>query len=484
MMGFSKSLKTPFSLSISAGVFFLLIAFLIGGDFQWTETPTSSVASANSKYIVVIDAGSAGSRVHIYHFSTISESREPELVNEVFDYIIPGLSAYKNDPQAAARSLDPLLETAVESVPQHLLSTTPITVKATAGLRLIGKRESDDILSAVEDHLKAGYPFILPPEAVTLLDGKYEGVYAWIQVNQILGNIGHDIFVKDPIELKKTAGVFDLGGGSTQIVFEPNFASIDDHLEAVPGDHIYELSFGKENYTLYQHSHLGYGLMEARKTLHRLAVQKANGFHDETREINLQEYSEVTTPCLAPGQTKLVSVNIAPADAIPHYMSVLMVGSQESSGSSQCLELVYEMLNVDAYCPTSSCGFNGVHQPSLAETFADEDLHIFSYFYDRLYLFFGESSSPTLHEILDITNIVCQGPQVWDETLGELAIAELNERAEYCLDLSFIFGLLHHGYGIPLHRQLKVAKTIKGRDLGWTLGAALSMLDQVGLDEI
>lgn len=483
-MGLSRSLRAPYWLSITIAAFLLFIAFLIGGDFQWIEQPTSSVPSTDTKYIVVIDAGSAGSRVHIYHFSTISESREPELVNEVFDYIIPGLSAYKDDPLAAAKSLDPLLKTAVESVPQNFLSNTSITVKATAGLRLIGRKQSDDILDAVEKRLANEYPFIVRPGAVSLLDGKYEGVYAWIQVNQILGNIGHDIFLQDSTKRKRTAGVFDLGGGSTQIVFEPNFQSVDDHLEAVPGDHIYELSFGKENYTLYQHSHLGYGLMEARKTLHRLAIEKARGFQDDTKQINLKEYSEVITPCLSPGQAKLVDVNIAPADSIPHYMPVLMVGSQESFGSSQCLELVYDMLNIDAYCPTSSCGFNGVHQPSLAETFADEDLHIFSYFYDRLYLFFGESSSPTLHDILNVTNIVCQGPKAWNQSLGQSAIEELEERAEYCLDLSFIFGLLHHGYGIPLHRQLKVAKTIKGRDLGWTLGAALSMLEQVGLDEI
>ena len=48
---------------------------------------------------------------------------------------------------------------------------------------------------------------------------------------------------------------------------------------------------------------------------------------------------------------------------------------------------------------------------------------------------------------------------------------ELNDRPETCLDLNFMFALLHLGYEMPIDREVKMAKKIKGNELGWCLGA-------------
>ena len=114
---------------------------------------------------------------------------------------------------------------------------------------------------------------------------------AWVTVNYILGNI---VPGKSSTSRPPTAAVFDLGGGSTQIVFEPTFA--EPHLKVPEGDHKYDLQFGNNHYTLYQHSHLGYGLNVAREeTMYASIVKtylKAGSSVSTTPLVN---------PCLPPG---------------------------------------------------------------------------------------------------------------------------------------------------------------------------------------
>jgi len=219
------------------------------------------------QYALMIDAGSTGSRIHVYRFNYCNLS--PTLEDETFKEIKPGLSSYPESPKDAADSLEPLLQLAMSKIPEELQECTPIAVKATAGLRLLGEEKSQAILKAVEDKIKKEYPFKLPKEnGVIVMEGKDEGVYAWITVNYLLGKIGNEKKVD-------TVAVMDLGGGSTQIVFEPLTI---DHLqypipESEEGYRV-ELKFGSFNYILYQHSYLGYGLMEARKSIMNSVINK------------------------------------------------------------------------------------------------------------------------------------------------------------------------------------------------------------------
>jgi len=122
----------------------------------------------------MIDAGSTGSRIHVYRFNYCNLS--PTLEDEIFKEIKPGLSAYPDDPKMAADSLEPLLKLAMDEIPKELQDCTPIAVKATAGLRLLGEEKSNIILKAVEDKIRNEYPFNLPKEnGVIVMEGKDEG---------------------------------------------------------------------------------------------------------------------------------------------------------------------------------------------------------------------------------------------------------------------------------------------------------------------
>ena len=415
----------------------------------------------------MIDAGSTGSRIHVYKFNNCGAV--PELEHEEFkmtEKSVGGLSAFKNDPVGAAASLDPLMKVAMDTVPDALKGCSPVAVKATAGLRKIGPELSEAILKQVREHLEKDYPFPLVSAeqgGVAVMDGADEGVYAWITTNYLLGKIGGP-------DKSETAAVFDLGGGSTQIVFEPTFKGVPGGgmpEKLAEGDHKYALNFGGHKFDLYQHSHLGYGLMAAREAIHETLIADLSASKgDDKSWMKLP----VVHPCIAPGMSKEVAVNVNEQKVTFNF-----TGPSQAS-AAQCRNLAEKILKKEAACNLAPCSFNGIHQPSFAKTFAKEDVFIFSYFYDRTKPL-GMPDSFTLREMHDLAQTVCMGHDAWDVFSAVTgAVTELEDRPEHCLDLNFMMALLHTGYEMPIDREVKIAKKIKGNELGWCLGARLVAL--------
>lgn len=416
----------------------------------------------------MIDAGSTGSRIHVYKFNNCGPT--PELEGEDFKMTqvsVGGLSKYKDDPLAAAKTLDPLLAVAMKAVPDKLKGCTPIAVKATAGLRMIGADAAENILKAVRNHLETKYPFAVVSEkenGVAIMDGSDEGVYAWITTNYLLGKIGGP-------DDSPTAAVFDLGGGSTQIVFEPTFKGSGSGgmpEKMAEGDHKYSLSFGGRHFDLYQHSHLGYGLMSARNSIH---LNLLHDIYAKEKSLDFLEKPIRNHPCINAGQSDTIKVKL-PADSPLGTGEIeLNVTGPAIPAPAQCRSLAERILVKDGHCKLAPCSFNGVHQPSLAKTFAREDVYIFSYFYDRTKPL-GMPDSFTLRELHELAHTVCGGEESWDgfSNIPE-ALDELKGRGEYCLDLNFMISLLHTGYEMPIDREVRIAKKIKDNELGWCLGA-------------
>ena len=103
-----------------------------------------------------------------------------------------------------------LCKAAVKSVPKEFYHCTPLTLKATAGLRMLSDGLGEKILSQVAESLKNEFPFPVYHEGgVEIMGGDQEGVFAWITLNYLLGRIGSGhSSTKLP-----TAGIMDLGGG-------------------------------------------------------------------------------------------------------------------------------------------------------------------------------------------------------------------------------------------------------------------------------
>lgn len=78
---------------------------------------------------------------------------------------------------------------------------------------------------------------------------------------------------------------------------------------------------------------------------------------------------------------------------------------------------------------------------------------------------------------------VCAGPKSWKKRWGnnKSAMSELEDRPEYCLDLTFMHALLGLGYELADERELMVEKKLRGVELGWALGAGLALVQNAKL---
>ena len=132
-------LPKPIVLIIGAA---LLFGFVYYGPFDFLSL------SSNTHYVIIIDAGSTGSRIHVF---TLKEAGSDgyKLIKDDFYPLEPGLSSYGKDPKQAAQSLKPLLDFAHQKVPVDSHHHTVVKVKATAGLRILSEEVASNILKEV-----------------------------------------------------------------------------------------------------------------------------------------------------------------------------------------------------------------------------------------------------------------------------------------------------------------------------------------------
>ncbi|XP_062351074.1 nucleoside diphosphate phosphatase ENTPD5 isoform X2 [Cinclus cinclus] len=223
-------------------------------------------AKANTFYGIMFDAGSTGTRIHIYTFVQKSPEKLPEVEGEIFESVKPGLSAYADQPEKGAETVKTLLDMAIDAVPPHLWKKTPVVLKATAGLRLLSEEKAQALLSEVKEVFEES-PFLVPEDSVGIMDGSHEGILAWITVNFLTGQLSG--------QNQQTVGTLDLGGASTQITFLPRF---EETLKETPGDFLTSFEMFNSTYKLYTHSYLGFGLKAARlATLGALNMEVVDG---------------------------------------------------------------------------------------------------------------------------------------------------------------------------------------------------------------
>ncbi|KAG9127785.1 Guanosine-diphosphatase [Ceratobasidium sp. 392] len=431
------------------------------------HTPTKKLV----QFALMIDAGSTGSRIHVYKFNNCNPT--PALEYEVFKMIRPGLSSYKADPEEAARSLDELLDVAVKTVPKELQRCSPVEVKATAGLRLLGHDVAQAILDAVRSRMQSNYPFPVSSRAsaVEIMEGRDEGVYAWLTANYLLGTLSASTSASK--SFTNTYAVLDLGGASTQIVFEPTFPDSSHH-GLLDGEHKYELTFAGRTHTLYQHSYLGYGLMRARRSVHNLV-----GFMWEFTHLGEGDLTkaEIANACLNRGSKRLVELE-GVSGGKPRKAT--MVGADVGSFEA-CKRVLELVMAKDALCTTKPCSFNGVYQPSILDTFPTGGILALSYFYDRIFPLLPPQTSNSdkpitlpISQIAKMATQVCAGNKNY---FPASAHEEIEGRPEYCLDMTFLYVLLRLGYEFEENRIVRVEKKVAGTELGWCLGAAIALLD-------
>jgi guanosine-diphosphatase len=426
---FGGTARLTTKIALAFGLFLIVIFLMRSDTFGGTPLPKVSgmqnrkCATVGKRYGIMMDAGSTGSRIHAFEFNYHADGAV-ELIDELFEQTKPGLSAFAADPKAGANSLRPLLDAALKKIPVEAQACTPIELKATAGLRLIGESKSEALLTEVY-HLFKAYPFaVAGPEAAIVMDGKDEGPYAWMTVNFLLDTLNTRTSAK-------TAAIVDMGGASTQIVFRPDDEAIMSRVDPAQTYQVITEGFSTKVYT---HSHLGYGLKQANKFMMKESLTKF----------------EKAMPCFPKGVSETVD-----------GVSAANVDGEQSF--EKCYTLARTILYKNKKCEALSCSFNGIAQPLLSGSFTGP-IYVFSYYYDRMEAFLNADGVSSVGELKKIAEGVCTNavPPYSDHNKGTM-----------CMDLTYLYALLRDGYDISDESKLYVKKKIKGIETAWSLGAMM-----------
>ncbi|XP_042522486.1 ectonucleoside triphosphate diphosphohydrolase 6 isoform X1 [Dipodomys spectabilis] len=410
----------------SAAQAFFTIAAAASGARWGQQAHSSSVSAAQSHevfYGIMFDAGSTGTRIHVFQFAR-PPGETPTLTHETFKALKPGLSAYADDVEKSTQGIQELLDVAKQDIPFDFWKATPLVLKATAGLRLLPGEKAQKLLQKVKEVFKAS-PFLVGDDCVSIMNGTDEGVSAWITVNFLTGSL------KTPG--RSSVGMLDLGGGSTQITFLPR---VEGTLQTSPPGHLTALQMFNRTYKLYSYSYLGLGLMSA-----RLAI--LGGVEGKPAK----DGKELVSPCLSPGfkgewEHAEVTYRIA--------------GQKAASLHELCARRVSEILR------------NKVHRTQEVE---HVDFYAFSYYYDlaaSVGLIDAEKGGSLVVGDFDIAaKYVCRTLETQPQS-SPFA----------CMDLTYISSLLQE-LGFPRDKVLKLTRKIDNVETSWALGAIFHYIDSL-----
>ncbi|CAM9997719.1 unnamed protein product [Lampetra fluviatilis] len=209
------------------------------------QAEATDTLDAALSYGVVVDCGSSGTRVFVYVWPPhngnphdlldIRQMRDRSR-NPVVKKIKPGISTLAPSPEKASDYIRPLLSFAASHIPLGKHRETPLYILCTAGMRLLPDSLQEAILEDLRTDIPLEFDFLFSDSHVEVISGKQEGVYAWIGINFVLDRFNH---VEEEEEdegeeavgpgggaphagggRKRTVGILDMGGASTQVAYE------------------------------------------------------------------------------------------------------------------------------------------------------------------------------------------------------------------------------------------------------------------------
>ncbi len=440
-------------------------------------TPTASTrigqgAEESHQYAIVIDGGSTGSRMFVYRFFYPGHGAKREIECISNKKVLPGLSALDGHPEQAGDYMRPLFEHALTIVPTAYQAETLVFIQATAGMRLL----SEESAEAIYDHLyldltRGGtFPFRLYRRNVGTLSGRLEGFYAALSVNYLTGRIDTHLEREPheaeeevelsgetgapvPLEEEKKeggrkgpqtqtlVGALDLGGSSTQIVFQ----------------HVEDNGAALDQSDFWVQSYLAYGVDTIRYRL----------WSHLTRHVAPDPgvAGAVENPCAFPGHEEW-------------FKGHRLIGSGDAETCGKEIRRMLWDEEHEKCTPNEPCGLDGVRHPPLTGKFLAMSVFFFALDCMKQLGPFDlpHWPSPSIDEIESAAQRFCA--QEWG-TLNASADTHAFTRDDLlpyrCVEVVYIHTLLKHGYGFPGDsRNVTFVLDIEGMEVEWTLGFALS----------
>ncbi|XP_052723142.1 apyrase 2 isoform X2 [Vigna angularis] len=381
---------------------------------DYALTHRKAAPDRKTAFAVIFDAGSSGSRVHVFRFDQNLDLVPIGNDLELFVQIKPGLSAYAQNPQQAAESLITLLDKAESVVPQEFRPKTPVRVGATAGLRALEGDASDRILQAVT-------------------------------INYLLGNLGRDY--------SETVGVVDLGGGSVQMAYAISETDATGAPTVSVGEDQYvkEMFLRGRKYYLYVHSYLGYGLLAARAKILKVSDDFGN-------------------PCILDGfnGTYKYGGKSFKASSYP---------SGASLNECKSIALKALQVN-ESKCTHMKCTFGGIWNGGGGDGQKNLFVASFFFDRAAEAGFADPNSPVVKVRPVDFEAASKQACRTKIEDVKSFyPLVEEGNRPYLCMDLLYQYTLLVDGFGLDPWQQMTLVKKVKYHDAlveaAWPLGSAI-----------
>lgn len=448
---------------------------------------------------LMIDAGSTGSRMHVYEWAPRILTNEDDIADAVTgnklsfpgtdsrwtDRLRPGLASFAELPDdqlrdAVADYLQPLLDFAktVLHAKEMNFEEYPIFLRATAGMRILNPGDRARVMQSVRDLFsnKTYCPFAFTDEQARVLSGEEESIYDWTAVNFLMGNLlVQSEGAGTVFNPKLTHGALDLGGASTQISFYEPHEDIMSNL--------FKLQIGQaKHWNVYAHSFLFYGINEA---INRFQARLAAGKTSDERLVQ-----GIYNPCFPGGISQEIRTDIhfqADGSETWNYSQQFPSGNgfyqavlkndNKAGDFDMCMNLTKSLLHLEknSWCDFAhkgDCSLSGTYQPALPRQSPSVGEFIAFSNYYHIWKFLKLPEKATLEQLRNATRSACSmsHAELVKFNNGKIDDDELNS---YCFRAVYAFQLLHNGYGFALDDTIRVTNVINGRKVGWAIGSML-----------
>lgn len=385
------------------------------------------------KYSIMVDAGSSGTRAHIYQWEKTRKGLpnvipSPSKKNGlVLKSKIPLAKSHKN-VTIISEIFKPIIKFAAENIPPKYFPTTRIFVYATAGVRLLDEKDRQFVINETYNFLSKYSPFKLKKRYIRCITGIEEGIYGWLSVNHLMDKLTiKNVFGKFQRFSTGTIGSLDMGGASSQIAIQ-----IKDSTESSSQHYI---DLGYKTLKLFVHSYLGYGGNEALKSISKYLKDKNSTYH----------------PCY-------------PYNCPITYKKFSFTGT---GNFSKCSNLIEKIL-------LSKNEFKNILIPH--ET--NEYIVMASYHYLNNFLNLPQNS--TLSQLKESTIQFCN--QDWSIT--QKKIQDNPFITSYCFSGVYQWNILSKGFGFKDGiTSISKLENIDEVDLSWSIGAMLKEASDIEVDD-
>eukprot|EP01031_Cornospumella_fuschlensis_P027429 gene27429-33131_t len=517
---------------------FFTLLLLILLTFSDSTTPASKQTIRNT-YInnnnanvkatatrgMVIDAGSGGSRLHVFQwkpriFHTVPPPLSYPEANEHWTARMdPGIHNFADNLAGIADHLASLIDFAKVTLSgsENEFSEYPIYFKATGGMREleVGKREA--ILGEVQRLLmdKSFCPFYFKADFARVISGEEEAIFSWAATNFLKGTLlpaSHGIGEVKGVNM--TYGTIDLGGASAQIAF---YLPSQDILEG-----LFKLQIGgQKEWNVYTKSFLQYGINSARQ---RFTQRVADNYFNSPSTAVSAGTSSITieSVCFHTGYSEVIPNYIVPNNNNPKnninsITTVQITGPSASTNTntqtnnlnnkySLCRELIKPLLEKSptSFCAQvyhNDCSVANAYQPPLPHTAPSNNgetspaasntlgsahgnfLGTSTYKYAWVFLQLPETASLRDFDAkaVDICKYNYADLQAYYNSNNLNADNDkMTDIIPYtCFIAAYISVLLQDGYGFWKNDTVTVIDTINGHKVGWALGAILYEINEL-----